>query len=251
MTARYRHPEYLPAYVSKALQAGGTIQPGKVTWPAAGRCSAPVYRELKFSRKVDLGREPPSATVEIDVPCRKCERCLKARAFYWRTRASAEIQSASRTWFGTLTIAPQHRFRAQNEAQRKCLNGGEVWASLTLSERTSRLHAVYSSEITRYMKRVRKASKAKLRVLFVAELHKNGDLHYHCLVHENGLSAPVRHKCLSSHWVIGFSNWKLVEDPRAASYVTKYLTKSAMARVRASRGYGITPVGIVSNHLEE
>lgn len=41
---------------------------------------------------------------------------------------------------------------------------------------------------------------------------------------------------------MGFSNHKLIDadDGRAASYITKYLTKSVISRVRSSQGYGLS-----------
>ena len=46
-------------------------------------------------------------------------------------------------------------------------------------------------------------------------------------------------RILEDAWKLGFTSFKLVEPASStASYVTKYLTKSALARVRASVHYG-------------
>jgi hypothetical protein len=60
------------------------------------------------------------------------------------------------------------------------------------------------------------------------------------LAHEVSEDFPVRHKLLAEKWVQGFSQWKLVQGPAAAHYVTKYLCKSVRAQIRASIGYGMT-----------
>lgn len=74
-----------------------------------------------------------------------------------------------------------------------------------------------------------------MRYLAVAELHKNGFPHWHALVHEEEGTTAAN---LQSHWTAGFSNVKLVREPRAILYITKYLHKEAMGRVRCSLNYG-------------
>jgi hypothetical protein len=83
--------------------------------------------------------------------------------------------------------------------------------------------------------------RVPLSYLLVAEAHKSGLPHYHLLVHEHDESKPVRARHLKETWRLGFSDVKLVaqgEESRRAAYAAKYLTKSALARVRASVGYG-------------
>lgn len=114
---------------------------------------------------------------------------------------------------------------------------GIVYEMASEMEQFQYRHWAICPELTKYLKRVRKESGVKLRYLLVAEAHKSGAPHYHLLIHEAGL-APVRHAVLSRQWKLGFSKYNLVKDNRAAFYVTKYLAKSALARVRASQGYG-------------
>jgi hypothetical protein len=109
--------------------------------------------------------------------------------------------------------------------------------ALDENDRYRQLHSEISKEITRFIKRVRKSSRAEIRVLCVAEAHKDGFPHYHILIHQMG-DVPVLHRTLKTGWSWGFNQYKLVEDGRAASYVTKYLSKDVLARVRASLGYG-------------
>lgn len=111
-------------------------------------------------------------------------------------------------------------------------------------------------EVQLYIKRLRK--KARFRYLVVVEAHESGLPHVHFLLHETH-DAPVRHAALKAQWPHGFIDAKLVEpsDTRAAAYVSKYLSKSVLARVRASERYGegfpvshrdprVPPVGIAT-----
>lgn len=184
-------------------------------------------------------------TAEMEVRCRKCDNCLRTRAALWRGRAKTEIDAAPRTWFGTLTLAPEHHSRTVMLADRILRRGGERFEDLSSSEQFKWRHEMISKEITLWLKRVRKESGARLRYCLVAEAHKSGLPHYHMLVHEQAGSPPVRHKVLASQWRLGWNQFKL-SDSGAAFYVTKYLTKSSMARVRASRRYGSPPEGIMT-----
>lgn len=175
--------------------------------------------------------------VMTDVRCRKCASCRRARAREWRARAQIECARADRTWFGTLTLRPEEAYRLECAARRRA-QGGEVTPSLFAAE---------SAEwLTRYLKRVRKSAHGKLRYLCVMELHQSGLPHWHLLVHERG--GRTSERTLRGQWYHGFTKWKLTEGTREAGYVTKYLTKSAEARVRASQKYGetilIEPVGL-------
>jgi hypothetical protein len=139
------------------------------------------------------------------------------------------------------------------------------------ASRFAERHYECSKEITLFLKRVRataavdhrqsarladacaasKGSRCKchpinqfrvpLRYLLVAEAHKSGLPHYHMLISEFEESRPVRARHLKTNWRLGFSDVKLVaqdDGTRPAAYVAKYLAKSAIARVRASVGYG-------------
>ena len=95
-------------------------------------------------------------------------------------------------------------------------------------------------QFTLGFKRLRKNTGASIRFVLVAERHKSGAPHFHALIHEAVGSPPVRYADLYRDlWSLGFSKYKLAEKGHA-SYVTKYLTKSSEARVRASLRYGQT-----------
>lgn len=225
-----------------------------------------------------------SLLLEMEVPCRKCDNCRARRARMWAIRAMQEFRAGSdvglRTWFGTLTIDPNRLHIARTRARAlvavdETVDGqtGEIkrddWDELPEWLAMQKLNSQLSPDITRYLKRVRKGSlpkwavtlpryadfephETRFRFLCVAELgDKRGRLHYHLLVHEQEHGAEVRHALLETQWAeVGFSNWKIVRTPYgAAHYVSKYLTKRMIARVRASGGYGNNWIeGTVSNH---
>ncbi len=113
-----------------------------------------------------------------------------------------------------------------------------TWEATSEDEKFRLLATEAGKEITRYLKRLRKAG-ARVRYCLVAEAHKSGLPHFHMLLHEVSEDHPVRHRLLVDKWGAGFVNAKLVpSESRVAFYVTKYLTKSARARIRASAEYG-------------
>ena len=176
--------------------------------------------------------------VDLVVPCRQCPPCLKARSRRWREAVRKETQLAPRSWFVTLTIAPEHRFRIGLEAGVQLLQEGQY-----APDQFAALHKVAGKEVTKFLKRVRKGDENhpgphKLRYCLVVEAHtlKHGFPHYHAVVHE--VAAPITKRLIQGAWHYGHSSAKLVDSAdRAAWYVAKYLHKSALARVRASKDY--------------
>ena len=239
---------------SKAADAGAEVKPRTVSWNAAGRCSSPIPREFVARSPCDKGASPlrwlvaertsePTgfARLFVDVRCRRCPQCLKARSALWRQRAISELSAVGgRTWFGTLTLSPNEHFRVKLAAQRRLQAGGDQFEALSREEQFRLRVSEINKEITKWLKRVRKNSGSRLRYICVAEAHKSGLPHFHLLVHEVYAEFPVRHSTLTEAWKFGFSKFNLVAEgePKVAAYVTKYLTKSSLARVRASVGYG-------------
>lgn len=192
-------------------------------------------------------------TVEMEVRCRQCENCLKARAAHWRIRALAEYRAAEaaggRNWFCTLTLSPAMRMHVLNECRRGPRKSkgyarlpnwvqGIDFDALGDDEKFRAKHAVISQEITKFVKRVRNNSGADIRLLCVVEEHKDGEPHYHLLIHEMRPEQPVRKHILKTAWTWGHSDFSLCKGKQAASYVCKYISKSSKARVRASLRYG-------------
>lgn len=210
----------------------------------AGDCANPVELHLfgyPDPIAVKLGMEDDSASAQrLFARCRKCGPCLAHRSYLWRCRAVEECRVANRTWFGTLTLAPDHAFRFQAMAARRYERRAcEGVASLSPAERFAIVAKAVSPELTKWLKRVREKTGARLRYLLVCEAHKSGIPHWHLLLHEMDFrSAPKA--VLEEQWRLGFSHWRLVPrgDARAAGYAAKYLAKSAQTRVRASQHYG-------------
>lgn len=221
----------------------------------AGSCTAPITRSMRGRPDpvmLTVGLETDkTVNVDIEVPCRRCEACLKRRAAHWRLRAMAEIELANRTWFGTLTVRPEMRFRLEATARHRLTRQGVIWDDLEPHDRFKETTKCLVREFQLFAKRLRK--RHKFRHLLIAEKHKDGFPHLHLLVHEMG--EPVRHRELTDQWKLGFSTWKLVptdEGSRAASYVCKYLSKAMEASVVASLRYGkglsyspTAPLGVV------
>lgn len=170
------------------------------------------------------------------------------KQLHWSDRALFEIETAPRTWFGTLTLAPDAHFSSVNYARAEVAKNfdvdpdtGEIFFDdfddLPLNEQFNWRVKIVGRWLTLYLKRVRK-EVGPFRYLAVFEHHKSGLPHLHLLVHET-IEGQIKHEVLSSKWVLGFEKFRLVTDKRNdARYITKYLAKASVARVRASERYG-------------
>lgn len=261
----------------KALASGGErLSPHAIAWAISGNCTDPATREV-WARphraagrrgSVHVGREiigdvvrdrvipgrgrieedryvlggrftrPTHLAVVITARCRKCENCLRLRSLQWQERASAEFDLSRRTWFGTITFNETARVRARYRAVIVARKSGQDFDALSYGEQFSRLVNACSPHVTKWLKRVRKRCGTAVRYLLVAEHHKDGFPHFHILVHE--AADAITYRDLTETWVLGFTQFKLlaVEEKRAVRYVAKYLSKTSVARVRASLGYG-------------
>lgn len=224
-----------------------------------GRCENPI----EISRTAYTGRfvageaevrqmaDRERRTVNVYLRCRKCSTCLRARAKRWREAAQREMARAisrgARTWFGTLTLSPEQQALATYAAIAAI--GSDAFSKLTELERLPLRHDAVSRSLTLALKRLRKEMGAgAVRYLIVCEAHKSGLPHYHMLLHEVSSSTPVRKSALNDFWRLGFSQWRLAK-PEACAYVAKYLSKAALARVRASQHYGSEVHGFVLNTI--
>ena len=226
--------------IKVAMTAGGRrVSPTTFEWDVSNGCENPVIMTKTGRPPAEDGEKyveivPGSKhtlTLEMFVACRKCAHCLRRRRREWTMRSAAEISQAQRTWFVTLTIRPAQLYVCEVIAGKRDIQLMER----TQEEQERARFAVIVEEIQRFLKRIRKNSKAKLRYICVQELHKNGNPHYHLLIHE--VEGTLTKAVLQSAWSYGFSQAKLA-DPKTAIYVCKYLTKGEGARVRASLGYG-------------
>jgi len=255
-------PEHFLNLARKAFDSGATPNGVSLHWDASGECSQPVnvVYMTTFERDVlwrangewadglagahwipvptghprQQIRDGEVRYMDILNPCRKCFACLKARSLLWGSRAFHETNWSTRTWMLTFTLNPHERMIAAINARERY--GDESFQSLA---------RIMGRWFTLYMKRVRKQAKGvPLRYLLAVEEHKDGFPHLHALIHERG--PVVGKRLLQEQWTHGFSHCKLA-DPRAARYVTKYVSKQLASRVRASQRYGrpdaIGPVG--------
>lgn len=183
---------------------------------------------------VGLGMEADRPVAQtLKVRCRQCPECLRHRARLWTARAMAECKFAIRTWFGTLTLSPERqvwaRYSAISRLERRL---ADIDDNAVFQESVR----VIAPEITRFLKRVRKV--APFRYLLVTEAHKSGLPHFHLLLHE--YSGRIGNRVWKDKWRFGYGHFVLVADgdTQQCGYVCKYLSKSALTRVRASKEYG-------------
>lgn len=190
--------------------------------------------------------------LEVSTRCRKCPGCLEHRRRLWTARAVDEVKASSRTWFGTLTVRPEDRFRLRMIADVEChTRRQEPLSSQSDAEQFKLSCGPLHAEATKFLKRIRAESCARLRYLLVTEKHKSGDAHLHILLHEQDVAIPKA--LLERQWRLGFSHWRLCDrDEKAAVYACKYLAKEALTRVRASARYGQAHlVRRITERLEE
>lgn len=208
-------------------------------WDIAGKCEKPVVRTLEARPGPSIyaglksSEKGAGQFIDLRVPCRKCGKCLSFRSWLWRNRAAIETLQAKRTWFCTYTIRPDDRFRFKLKAR--------LTTDMTEVEATRAVCSAIGKEFTKYLKRIRtnaqRANKTKTRIRFllVYEAHKDGYPHLHALIHE--VEGSITKALIQGEWPFGFTNVKLC-DENSSRYVTKYLAKSMLARVRASLHYG-------------
>lgn len=250
MTPHLTDVETIQRTFVKALHSDSFTRHGlrRGTWDVSRDCEKPVPVTL-HSRATGLirnltrnGVKPvPGIELTLLTPCRRCRVCLGKKARLWRYRALTEIESAERTWFGTLTCNPDAHYWIDSVCSTR---KRDFW-SLPHEKKFAEQATVLGAEVTKYLKRIRKNSGNPFRYLLVTEIHNSretsddmrGRPHQHLLLHEfPGL--PIRKSVLDSAWHHGFSQWRLTRDQEAAWYVSKYISKSTDARVRASLNYG-------------
>lgn len=213
------------------VTSGDAIATGplRAARPVSGRCTSPV-------QITEVGGHHNRPMLDTFVRCRKCPECLRHKRAVWSARAAHEIGAHPRTWMVTLTCSAPAHFRLVEQARSNARKRGftpEHWGpSEEFAERWRQL----GIEVTKWLKRLRSSGGA-FTYLLVVEAHKSGLPHVHLLIHER---SNVTYRLLTTSWKLGFSHAKLVEGTSAARYVTKYLVKSVLARVRASQHYGQT-----------
>lgn len=230
--------------VSDALERGARrITRSRFAWDVAGDCQNPLgvqhHSTPNDGPRTYVWREGKkhSLTLDMEVRCRRCPNCLRARARLWMGRTIGEFRQANRTWLVTLTLSPDSHVLMANRARLRLGKQGLDFDRLDSDEQFGERHSEISKEITKFLKRIRKKGH-RFRYVIVAEAHKSGLPHYHLLIFEGFEQIPKQ--TIKEEWHLGFSRVKL-SDIRGAWYVSKYLWKDARARVRASLRYGLPP----------
>lgn len=243
-TARKGDQRSMSAAFARALDAGGTMKSAcTVEWDVAGRCQSPRYAQWRIKGQPRV--------VDMTVPCRKCDVCLRKRAHLWKSRAQWELRQAPRTWMISLTLSPENHYKMLLHALKRARLGAVDFEKLPQSEQLLRRHREIGVLLTRWLKRVRKASGSRFRYFLVLEAHESGLPHYHALLHEISGQRQITKRDIQSQWPYGFSNAKLAYDQGGAGYVCKYISKSSLARVRASGRYGADdPQPTASSHRQ-
>lgn len=237
--------QHARAIAERALQAGAERRSlARIVWRCDGACEKPYWVQLRGTElrgaPTEGARMTGAILLDIATRCRRCPDCRRARAVSWTARAINEWRYSERTWFGTLTLGPQHQAHYHNVARYLSERRGHgVLEGRPLNQQFWQRVGAISPEITRYLKRCRKESGSLIRFLWVAESHKSGDPHFHALIHEPDPARPIRKEVLEGQWKLGYTKWRLCRSEAAARYVCKYLTKDAAARVRASLHYGL------------
>ena len=240
--------------VSRSLPLGGRqVSATRFEWDISGRCSKPVRVNLHARKQKGRifaytpGETPPPLEMDMDAPCRKCPWCLRNRARLWADRAKNEFLLSSRVWFGTLTLNQEARTRNLMKAHQLARHAGVDLESAPAAIQSKYRHRANVQELAKWLKRVRKNANTRFRYLLCSEDHEDGTPHYHVLIFESFMYSQIGKRTLDGAWKLGFSQFRLA-DISKATYVTKYLTKSSTARVRASSnlGNGPRPMGIAN-----
>lgn len=184
-----------------------------------------VHAHLRCTSQV--GVYWPTICSYIYVRCRRCSGCMALRQYSWTARAAHEQAFAGRTWFVTLTYGPNRRSAIMAAASAARESGNTS---------TRRLITASGSYVSGLCKTLRKRG-FEFRYIFVPELHRDGFPHWHGLIHE-ARNREIGWAEITAQWSAGFSVVKLVRDANALRYVTKYLCKEKLGRVRASIHYG-------------
>lgn len=211
--------------------------PLRAARPVHGSCASPIAI-------TEVGGHHNRPMLDTYVRCRKCPPCLQAKRAVWSARAAHEIGHHQRSWLVTLTCRPDVHFRLLSQARSNATARGftpEEWSD---AEEFAMRWQQLGIEVTKWLKRLR-SKGAKFTYLLVVEAHKSGLPHVHLLIHE---LEDTTYRLLTEEWKLGFSHAKLVQGAAAARYVTKYLVKSVLARVRASQRYGQTADVVESAH---
>jgi hypothetical protein len=255
-----------------AFMAGKAVlhEPGYATADRSGRCERPIVIDrigashVVVSKPIHGAEATPQGfvreepfTLSTRVRCRRCEACLRERRWMWTERAVREYQAAAqagaRTWFVTLTFKPSEHYKLQTKTRLRVASYGINLDEMKPRERLEEVMKEYKQVMSLYVNRLRVGVKSrgwettKFRYLWVPEPHKNGEIHFHMLLHEVSKDKRIVKDRIKEMWGIGgnsfgFTRTKLLDTEGGARYATKYLGKHHFeGRLAVSMHYGDPP----------
>ena len=232
----------------RALSNGGRMNSLISTeWDFAGSCENPYKRSIRGAPAA--GRDGTIAVVrgvskspfyvDLSARCRKCGPCLRHRGYVWQQRCATELAMTQfmgyRAWFVTFTFKPAFHLWALGSI------GNDKRGFPQVARIANRC-------VTLWLKRLRKQGSA-FRYCVVMEPHLSGVPHLHGIFHEIDPGQRLTERKLRGSWSEnGFLRANLINLEegvgRSSAYLSKYLTKVMLARVRASKQYGrpVAPV---------
>lgn len=236
--------------VAQINRFGDCMNPTVLTVEARNHANAGLSAQLRAEET------SKAHFTDYYVRCRRCVACRKAHAAWWFHRTNRELEASPRAWFGTLTLNPEAHAIMRARAMKRLRLDAVGWDTLDPDRQFAERHKEIGRELSKWLKRVRAQAgyeagrkTVPLRYCLVAEKHKSGLPHYHVVICESEVKVP--HRILREQWKLGFVKFTVVKEPsRAAHYVSKYLSKCAEARVRASLHFGYKSETITSSDIE-
>lgn len=232
---------------ARALRAGATRHSiTTVEWDISGSCQRPGTRELvahEYARydkaNSNWSRSRGFARLILHTRCRKCEMCLRLKSYEWRNKITFECREAPRTWFVTFTLSPQEHNLAWLRSVQRLRKSGWDPREIDVTREFKERSREFGFLLTKFFKRLRKNSGRTFRYVLVVEPHKSGLPHFHALIHDS--TGKLTYRDITGEWThLGFAGCKLIDltPEKAPAYITKYVMKYSLARIRASLHYG-------------
>lgn len=166
-------------------------------------CEAAYTTEL-FSRiSAKHGKKVQPFRLLIEARCRKCFSCKRRRSLFWQARAFTEWQNSPRTVFGTITMSVQEQLHLDDLITLRLAKRRVDFNQLSPVEIFEERVKEFGSEVTKWLKRLRKGDtthiRPALRYLLIAEVHDSdstsiemrGRPHFHVLLHEQTAGALI------------------------------------------------------------
>jgi len=282
MQKRFITVERLHQIAAKAYIEGGRMlssfrdgQPRRLMeWDLSCDCENPRGVELHARYSAQHSKVVNPFWIVLRVRCRKCEWCKNMRQRFWVGRAMTEYAECPRTWMGTLTASLDSHIKLDAACRVRLAMHGVDFDGLPRWEKFEAQCMELGNHATLWIKRLRKHGLS-FRYLMIAEQHDSaqtsdemrGRPHLHLLIHESeegsffdGTLKNMGEKLFMPDealprvsWPLGFTRFEVAKDAHTAGYLCKYITKSAMVRVRASQKYGDPPSGyyILGQSIQE